>query len=125
MENIDSFAFLGDVEDERREDDVWRERVPPDDLPAYDAVAGAQARGQGGAAEYRLVRARTAALARLRPLARRTSARTASRSPSGVVSDVTALKEAEAALREREEQFRQLAIVGAGRHLPRRPATAT
>ena len=108
VENIGSFAFLGDVEDERREEDVWRERVHPDDRAAYDAVTDAQARGEGGAAEYRLVRPDGTQLDvfdRWRGHVREDGVCIA----EGIISDVTKLKAAEAALREREEQFRLLA----------------
>jgi diguanylate cyclase (GGDEF)-like protein/PAS domain S-box-containing protein len=108
VENIGSFAFLGDVEDDRREEDLWRERVHPDDRAAYDAVTDAQARGEGGAAEYRLVRSDGTQLHvfdRWRGHVREDGVRIA----EGIISDVTKLKAFEAALREREEQFRLLA----------------
>ena len=109
FENSGARGFLG--EDSLGETldpaGLWRGRVHPDDRPRYDAVTADQAIGVGGSAEYRLIRSDGSIVHvydrwRGQLLAEGALA-------EGIISDVTALKTAEAALRASEEQFRGLA----------------
>jgi len=88
----------------------WRRLIHPDDLPRYVAAYAAHMRGESArfALDYRY-RARDGGLrwARQRGLALRDGKGRAVR-VVGSVSDITELKQAEAALRESEARFRAL-----------------
>ena len=111
FENSGGRGFLGEEADAGLSyvdaAELWRSRVHPDDRATYDAVMADQANGVGGSAEYRLVRPDDSIVYvydRWRGQVLEEGALA-----EGIISDVTALKHAEAALRASEEQFRGLA----------------
>ena len=108
FESVAQARFLG-VEDPGDDAvDLWRARVHPDDLEAFDDLIDRQRRCQDAAAEYRL----SIPGSGWRWVYDRSHAR---RVPDGrvlaegIVSDVTRLREAQERLREHDALFRTLA----------------
>jgi diguanylate cyclase (GGDEF)-like protein/PAS domain S-box-containing protein/putative nucleotidyltransferase with HDIG domain len=108
-ESIPSRKFFGIVDDpELADEDLWRQRVHPDDRHLYDAVTDAQAEGRGGTGEYRLAHEDGTIVHvfdRWHGFMRRDGVAVV----QGVISDVTSMRVAEAAERASEERFRVLA----------------
>ena len=108
-ESIPSRRFfrLG-ASDGTSDEDLWRQRVHPDDRHLYDAVTDAQAEGRGGTGEYRLQHEDGSIVHvfdRWHGITRRDGVAVV----EGVISDVTTMRAAEAAGRASEERFRVLA----------------
>jgi len=109
-ESIPSRKFFGiaDEPEGLADEDLWRLRVHPDDRHLYDAVTDAQAEGRGGTGEYRLAHEDGTVVHvfdRWHGFVRRDGVAVV----QGVISDVTTMREAEAAERASEERFRVLA----------------
>ncbi len=108
-ESIPSRRFfrLG-ASDGTTDEDLWRQRVHPDDRHLYDAVTTAQSEGRGGTGEYRLAHEDGSIVHvfdRWHGIVRRDGVAIV----EGVISDVTTMRAAEAAGRASEERFRVLA----------------
>jgi diguanylate cyclase (GGDEF)-like protein/PAS domain S-box-containing protein/putative nucleotidyltransferase with HDIG domain len=108
-ESIPSRRFFHiDPHDGVSDEDLWRRRVHPDDRHLYDAVTTAQGEGRGGIGEYRLAHEDGSVVHvfdRWHGVTRRDGVAVV----AGVISDVTAMRAAEAAGRASEERFRVLA----------------
>jgi diguanylate cyclase (GGDEF)-like protein/PAS domain S-box-containing protein/putative nucleotidyltransferase with HDIG domain len=108
-ESIPSRRFFRlDPHDGVSDEDLWRRRVHPDDRHLYDVVTTAQSEGRGGTGEYRLAHEDGSIVHvfdRWHGVTRRDGVAVV----EGVISDVTAMRAAEAAGRASEERFRVLA----------------
>jgi diguanylate cyclase (GGDEF)-like protein/PAS domain S-box-containing protein/putative nucleotidyltransferase with HDIG domain len=109
-ESIPSRTFFAISEDAEAlaDEDLWRLRVHPDDRHLYDAVTTAQSEGRGGTGEYRLTHEDGTVVHvfdRWHGFTRRDGVAVV----QGVISDVTTMREAEAAERASEERFQVLA----------------
>jgi diguanylate cyclase (GGDEF)-like protein/PAS domain S-box-containing protein/putative nucleotidyltransferase with HDIG domain len=108
-ESIPSRRFFRlDPHDGVSDEDLWRRRVHPDDRHLYDIVTTAQSEGRGGTGEYRLAHEDGSVVHvfdRWHGVVRRDGVAVV----EGVISDVTAMRAAEAAGRASEERFRVLA----------------
>jgi diguanylate cyclase (GGDEF)-like protein/PAS domain S-box-containing protein/putative nucleotidyltransferase with HDIG domain len=108
-ESIPSRRFFRlDPHDGVSDEDLWRRRVHPEDRHLYDIVTTAQSEGRGGTGEYRLAHEDGSVVHvfdRWHGVVRRDGVAVV----EGVISDVTAMRAAEAAGHASEERFRVLA----------------
>jgi diguanylate cyclase (GGDEF)-like protein/PAS domain S-box-containing protein/putative nucleotidyltransferase with HDIG domain len=109
VESISSTTLFGfdDVEG-LEESDVWQRHIHPEDVALYQAVTDAQAVGESGTGEYRLVRDDGSVV---HVFDRWHGSRQADgvATVEGIISDVTVMRTAQAEARSNAERFRALA----------------